>query len=195
MIPAGYLLKRIVPPPDYLAGIPVRRVCSAAHCVGDDLVDLYEAWSQNIFSLANSPEQLFRLAEAQAVDPFGSTLLYFEVYEREAISGGFIEPKFPDWQPLSECPGNPVQTSPPEAAEFLGFDVVVFGDTLEHSPLSCQEMAREISVNEHCLIDRFEDAKSAIEKGLFYECKEGAYRIFAVHQVGQAFGPSSTHLR
>ncbi|RYF94102.1 MAG: dienelactone hydrolase family protein [Caulobacteraceae bacterium] len=183
MIPAGYMFRRLgPPPPPFLSGLLIRRVCSATCVGGEDLVDLYASWSHNSFCLANSPEQLMALAGQQGRDPADGTILYFEAYEQEVITGGQIEAPL-EWGPITSSTGNAAEVSLPARAVFLGFDVVVYGDTLEHSPLSCQEVAREVAVNEHCLIDRFEAAKAAIDAGAFFNCKEGAYRIYAVYEL------------
>ena len=67
---------------------------------------------------------------------------------------------------------------------MLGYDVVVFEDYLSHSPLSCNSVANELPVNEHCLLDDLEGAVRAIDAGAFGGgCEEGVYTVFSVHRV------------
>lgn len=182
MNPAGYLLKKLEPPPTYLSAVSVKRVCSAGPCACEDVVDLYEGWSQNDFGLADSPEQLRALAEAQGQSTSGAVLFYYEVHEQEVVTGGQIDLPL-TWEPLTRVPGSPANVAPPAKSKLLGFDIVVFGDVLEHSPLSCQSVAGEVPVNEHCLVDTLEGAKAAINSGAFFRCMEGYYRIVAVYEV------------
>lgn len=87
MIPAGYLLKRVVAPPEYLAGAAINDVCSVSHCVNDDVVDVQKVWRHNGFGVANDPETLWSLAPDISPDP-GATLFYYEAYEEEIESDG-----------------------------------------------------------------------------------------------------------
>lgn len=49
--------------------------------------------------------------------------------------------------------------------------------------LSGNSLATDIPVNEHCLFRTFQEAKEAIEGGLFKNSEPGPYRIFAVYTV------------
>ncbi|WP_226887607.1 hypothetical protein [Pectobacterium aquaticum] len=57
----------------------------------------------------------------------------------------------------------------PWQKELQGFDIVPFH--LEQSPecsyLSCNHMAQELDVNEHCLLAFFDEAKKHLESGIF----------------------------
>jgi hypothetical protein len=188
MIPAGYLLKRVVPPPEFLSDARVSEVCSVSDCVNDDVIDVQAAWRHNGFGVANDPSVLWSMAADAAADAGGVTLFYYEAYEREIESDGWtVEPD--EWRPLSTVPseGEPTAVKPPTQtlqARLIGFDVVVFGDFLEHSPLSCNHIAGSVPVNSHCLFDTLEAAKAAIDGGMFGGgCEEGIYRIFSVSVV------------
>lgn len=187
MIPAGYLLKRPTFPPEYLRGVPITDVCSASSCVNEDALDLEEGWRQNKFGFANRQDLLWTLADQQGSDVSDAVLFYYEVYDEELESNGSVfDPR--GWRPLTLMPTWAPDESPalPTQKEFLGYDVVVFGDgALEHSPLACQEIARQVEVNEHCLIDSLQRAKDAIDAGAFVDCKAGIYRVLAVHRVVQ----------
>ena len=182
MIPAGYLLKRIAPPPDYLSGANADDVCSVSGCVNDDIVDLYGQWKQNEFGVASTPDILWSLAASDGCDTSDANLFYYEAYEQELDSDGVsFDPK--NWRPLIPSNNSSIPLLVPPKAKLVGYDVVVFGDTLEHSPLSCQSIAAEVTTNQHCLFKSFEEAKAAIEDGVFVDCKPGIYRIFSVHIV------------
>lgn len=187
MIPAGYLLKRVVAPPEYLSGPTITDVCSVSDCVNDDVVDVQKVWQHNGFGVANDPATLWRLAPD--IGPgAGATLFYYEAYEEEIESDGWtFDPKA--WRQLSQVSSAGVDTSvTPPSQDFkvtlIGYDVVVFGDFLEHSPLSCNHVAVEVAVNERCLFETLEAAKKAIDTGTFGGgCEDGIYRIFSVSIV------------
>jgi len=186
MIAAGYQLKRIIPPPGWLVTAPthIRDVCSVSGCVNDNVVELGETFSDNPFGLANSSETLWSLATEGGADLEGAQLFYYTAFEKELESDGWVfEPA--EWKPLSEdCSGDGISSPDGAALRLLGFDVVVLDFGLLHSPLSCNSVANENPVNEHCLFDGFEQAKDAIDSGKFGEgCEPGDYRIYAVNLV------------
>lgn len=194
MIPAGYLLKRIAPPPGYVASGSIADVCSVSDCVNEDVIDLQDIWAHNGFGVANTPADLWsRLPDLdpdadKAVDD--GVLFYYEVYEQEISSDGqAFDPG--GWRPLSPptAPGVDTAVVPPSGplqAEMIGYDVVVFDDFLAHSPLSCNGAAKRLPVNAHCLFDTFEAARAAIDAGAFIGSEDGIYRIFSVSIVTAA---------
>jgi len=193
MIPAGYLLKRVRPPPGWLGAPQVSDVCSVASCVNDNVVDPQAVWQHNKFGVASNPRTLWELVESQALDLTDSALFYYEAYEREIESDGWaFDPGA--WRPVSPAPSACVVTevSPPTLplkVELIGYDVVTFGDFLEHSPLSCNSVAKTLPVNKHCLLDSLEVARDAINSGAFGGgCEEGVYKIFSVALVTDSRG-------
>lgn len=190
MIPGGYLLKRTVPPPGWLQPQThhVVEVCSFADCVGENIADPQDTWTHNGFGLANDPETLLDDARQSGVDLAGVRMFYYAVYEMELPSDGWIfDPRL--WQQLSRAASSSVSDDVAVPVDetgltLLGYDVVVFGDFLEHSPLSCNSIATELPVNRHCLFETFEAAKSAIDTGKFGKgCEEGIYKIFSVFEL------------
>ncbi len=187
MIPAGYLIKRTVPPPGWLeSGVPhVSQVCSVSNCVNENVVELADSWSHNGFGLANDPEVLWKLARERDVDLSESELFFYSAYEFELESDGWtFDPS--QWRATTRARSSSILdnvTAPKDDASliFLGYDVVVFGDFLEHSPLSCNSIATQLPVNRYCLFDRFREAKDSIDTGKFGDgCEEGIYKIFSV---------------
>ena len=188
MTPAGYLLKRVSPPAGWLGPAHVVDVCSVSHCVNDDVVDVQGAWRHNGCGLANAPEALLELAADGRVDLAGSVLFYYEAYELEAESGGGVVGPAA-WRPRTPArsAGEPTDVSPPDRSALtpIGYDVVVFGDYLEHSPLSCNGIAKEVAVNARCLFDSLEDAVEAVDLGRFLQAEPGTYTIFSIAVVAQ----------
>ena len=189
MLSAGYLLKRISPPPGWLdckLG-HIKDVCSVASCVNDNVVDVQAAWQHNSFGLANDPGALTDLARETGSPTDGSVLFYYTAYEYELRSDGWAF-EAAHWRPRSATPSSSISDAvelPPDgSATLLGYDVVVFEDYLEHSPLSCNSVAKDLPVNQHCLLDGVEEAVAAIESGAFGGgCEEGVYTIFGVYRV------------
>lgn len=189
MVPAGYLLKRLAPPPEWLATGPghIKDVCSVSDCVNDNVVDVQGAWQHNGFGLANNPDVLVSLAADAGTDVSDAALLYFTAYDREQESDGWtFDPA--NWRarlPASSAAvADDVRVPTSGASTLLGYDVVVFGDFLEHSPLSCNSIAKELHVNEHCLFASLDEAVAAIDAGAFGNgCEDGVYTIFGVHRV------------
>lgn len=189
MVPAGYLLKRLTPPPGWLAISPshIKDVCSVSDCVNDNVVDVQGAWRHNGFGLANNPDVLASLAAQAGADVSDAALLYFTAYDRELESDGW---KFDrsGWRmrsPVtSAAVADDVRLPASSALILLGYDVVVFGDFLEHSPLSCNSIAKKLPVNEHCLFASLDEAVAAIDAGAFGNgCEDGVYTIYGVHRV------------
>ncbi|MFS2109874.1 hypothetical protein ACCC88_09310 [Sphingomonas sp. Sphisp140] len=195
MIPAGYLLKRTVPPPGWLDGhvSSVEQICSVSDCVNDNIVDPQKAWLHNGFGLANSPEVLESLVTRYGVDARGASLFYYAAYGQELDSDGWnFDPA--GWRPRSRAPSSEIadEVAPPayDTLTLLGYDVVVFGDFLEHSPISCNSVAATLPVNQYCLLNTLEEAVAAIDAGAFGEgCEDGVYTVFEVNLVCQAPSP------
>lgn len=185
MIPAGYLLKRTTSPPGWLGAAHVTCVCSVADCVNDDVADVQNVWRHNGLGVANSVTVLREIAGEAAC----GELFYYEAYEREMESDGWtFDPQ--TWRPLGRTPSAVEELEPELPAgsmRLLGYDVVVFEDYLEHSPLSCNSIAAKAGVNAFCLFDTLEQAIAAIEGGVFGSgCEPGVYRIFSVSLVEDA---------
>ena len=92
MVPAGYFLKCIVPPPAWLDTKlnHIEDVCSVSECVNRNVVDLQQSWQHNSFEMANDPETLKSLVVQGGLNLAGSTLFYYIAYEFELPSDGWI---------------------------------------------------------------------------------------------------------
>ena len=198
MIPAGYLLKRPIPPPEWLAtkARRIEQVCSVSECVSEDLVDPYaeSPWQFNQHGLASRPETLVDMAKRQGADFSDSTLFFYRYFEKEMYSDGWdFDREF--WEPLSKSteviPSRVLEPRDLNLTEkFLGYDVTTFESGIPdclvpvHSPLSCNSVATDELVNSYCLFDNFTAAKQAVENSIFGTgCEPGVYRIVSVSLV------------
>lgn len=194
MIPAGYLLKRIAHTPDWLKPYPkhITDIYSLADCVSDNIVDPQKAWTHNGFGLANSPEDLKQLIDETSADTSDSKLFYYEVFEEELDTDGWTF-NAKNWQAITPAPSAAIkldvlEPKPAMELKLEGYDVVVFQDYLEHSPLSCNSVAQSQTVNKHCLFNNLEQARTAIDSGAFGGgCEPGIYKIFSVNSVSDKF--------
>ena len=192
MIPAGYLLKRTVPPPGWLTPnlSGIREVCSVSGCVNEDLIDPSVGWRCNSFGFVNNPVTLIDMARDAAAGLSDAEMFFYSIYEQELETDGWtFEPS--QWRPISVVTSTDTDHGvvlPDQASilQFLGFDVVAYGSSglPDHSPLSCNSVATREMVNKFCLFDRLEDAKKAIDTGVFGGgCEDGIYRIVSVSRV------------
>lgn len=183
MIPAGYMLKRVLPTPDWLHAPHVAEVCSVSGCFSEPFADYTSFERHNGFWLFDRPDVIERLAIDCGVDISGTRLFYYEAYEREYPWGGFRE-GVESWRDL-KFPGLfPVDVELPSEKRLLGFDVIAYGDySPECSPLSCNSVATNMPVNRYCLFSSFDEAKEAIDGDVFEGSEMGVYRIFAVYEL------------
>lgn len=177
MIPVGYMAKRICAKPEFLKSTCVVDVYSVSTCVNDNFADYIRFWKHNGFWLFDSPEVIQTMARENSIDLQGMSLFYYEAHEME------FEGKA--WRPFGPEPSIPTNVEIPLQMELKGFDVVTFwaGNAPECSPLSCNGLAEDLRINEHCLLNSFEEAKFHLDDGRFSECEPGPYRIFAVYSV------------
>lgn len=180
MIPMGFMAKRNLKPPKALGIEGITDVYSVNDCVNDNFADFVDDWKHNGFWFFDSPEIIRALAADKSVDLGGTTLFYYGAYEFEFTGK--------EWRTFSTFPEMGTAVAPPEQKHLEGFDVVsVWPENSpdpEHSPLSCNAVAKVLHVNEHCLLETLEEAKARLSDGSFDGCcGSGAFRIFAVYTV------------
>jgi hypothetical protein len=56
----------------------------------------------------------------------------------------------------------------------------------ECSPLSCNNLAESVGVNDHCLLENLEQARKLLENGAFNDTEPGPFRVFAVYSCTAA---------
>jgi len=173
------MYKKVAFRPDWLKAEAVLDVYSISNCISDAFADYINYWKHNGYWLFDTPAIIEEIAKSEGVDMSGTTLFYYEVYEYE------FDEKLNGWSAFTPEPSFETNVSLPTDKHLEGFDVATFyvHTNPECSPLSCNSLATDITVNEHCLFNTFEDAKRAIELGQFRNSEPGPYRIFAVYTV------------
>jgi hypothetical protein len=179
MIPAGYMLKQVLPRPSWIKTAAVNDIFAVSSCCSKDFADYINYWRHNGYWLFNKPADMDEIATTERADRSTLKLFYYEVYESEFDED---EKAWSAFDPEKSFETNVVK---PNTAKLEGFDVVSFsnGNSPECSPLSCNSLADEIPVNQHCLFASFAEAKEALEVGKFIDSEPGPYRIFAVYSV------------
>ena len=175
--PAGYLAKRVCKKPDWLKAPEVNDIYSVSGCVSTNFGSYIDEWKHNGFWLLDSPGVIQSIAQEKSIDLEGTTLFYYEVYEKE-----FDGENWRPYEPESEFETSVIV---PADKHLEGFDVVTFwaGSSPECSPLSCNYLARTVPTNSHCLFPSFEEAEKNVTNGTFKDSEPGPYRIFSVYSV------------
>ena len=175
----GYMAKSSVKKPRGFELACVEDVFSLGSCVNDDFAEYIDGWKHNGYWLFDTPERIQQVAQEKSASLDGAKLFYYEAYEME-----FDEKKV-EWSAFGPDPSLTTNVAVPEEKRLEGFDLVTFsvGNAPECSPLSCNHMAEEVPVNEHCLMRSFDEAKAVLEEGRFSGAEPGPYRIFAVYSV------------
>jgi hypothetical protein len=170
------------PPPETLGAPQVLDIYSVSDCVNDNFADYVDYWKHNGWWFFDSPDVIQSLSRKHSIDLGDTHLFYYEVYELEFNEG--------HWRSFSQWEDSWKETQGiifPIHKELDGYDVVTFwvenSPNPEHSPLSCNGVARELHANAHCLFETFDEALNAVNTGRFDGCERGALRIFAVYSV------------
>ena len=179
MIAAGYMAKKVEQAPDWLNTAIVDDIYSVSACISDDFADYINYWQHNGYWLFDNPEVIRQVAKHNALKLNDTTLFYYEVYDYQ------FNDSAKTWESFDPEPSFALDVEKPLSAQLEGFDVVSFsgGTSPECSPLSCNNLAREIRTNSHCLLSSLEEARGLLEKGYFVKCEPGPYRIFAVFRL------------
>jgi hypothetical protein len=175
----GYMYKRISRRPEWLPAPSVVDIYSASSCISQDFCDYINYWKHNGYWLFNSPAVMERLAAEHELNLAGCTLFYYEAHDFQFIQTERV------WAEFSPIEDFVTDVLSPVSSKLEGYDVSTFlcGNKPECSPLSCNYLARELTVNQHCLFSTLEDAKLAIDGGKFANTEPGPLRIFAVYSV------------
>jgi len=173
------MLKNVSLRPPTIKNTTVIDIHAVASCMSDNFADYIEHWRHNGYWLFNRPSDMDSIPARDGVDRSRLTLFYYEVHEQE------FDEDSNRWVSFEPEASFPTQVARPPSARLQGFDVVSFsaGTAPECSPLSCNALADEVQVNEHCLLATFEEAVTALETGKFADCEPGPFRVFAVYLV------------
>jgi hypothetical protein len=180
MIPAGYMLKMVASRPEWLHAAGVEDICAVSGCVSPPFSDYVNNWKHNGYWFFNSPEEIDNLCRTERIESSGHTLFYYEVHDKQ------FDRDARKWSVFDGGGSFATQVVAPKESQIIGFDVVTFsgGAGPECSPLSCNALAAELTVNRHCLFETLEEAERALDDGKFDDTEPGPYRIFAVYLVG-----------
>ena len=182
MIPAGYMLKRVTPRPDWIKAANVVDIWSVSGCVAKEFAPYIDFWKHNGYWFFDTPEIPLALAAEHGIDIAATRMFYYEVFEQQFDDAANV------WVGFAPEKSFGTNVSGPAEKTLAGFDVVTFSvqTSPECSPLSCNNLAETIAVNEHCLLATFDEAKTKIEAGDFTDSEPGPFRIFAVYTVPAA---------
>lgn len=177
MIAVGYMAKKISSRPDWIKAPGVLDIYSVSSCTSEAFCDYIQYWKHNGYWFFNSPTVIRDIARAEAIDLSAHRLFYYEVYEQQ------FEEKRGRWQPFGPEEAFITEVEAPGRKQLLGFDVVSFNaqTSPECSPLSCNNLAESVEVNEHCLLRSFEAASRLLESGAFSDSEPGPFRVFGVY--------------
>jgi hypothetical protein len=170
---AGYFPKHIVSRPEWLDCASVVDVCSMSRCVspGPNHDWIYH-WIHNWLGLFNTPED-GRIV-LTPVDP------PMRMFAYRVSTVRFVDGRPEAWP----WPDDAWPVPLPDDYISLGFDAVhKYMDSIlgfECSPLSCNSMANEWPVNQHCLLDDFDTAVKAAEQFSIDQPEPGMYYVAEV---------------
>ena len=178
MIDAGFFMKRIEQTPEGPRLTGVREICSASHCISSAPEDWIESWLHNDLGWFN------RIADALSVvrheHRTGFRLFAYRLHPQKFTAAGRV---------LIVLPENVRPEAIGQEFRSLGFDASnktmdsVLG--FECSPLSCNAMAEEITVNEHCLFATLDEAIAGAERFALEQPEPGDYFVIEVLESGQ----------
>jgi hypothetical protein len=192
MIPAGYMYKFAGGPPTHLTAEGVVDIFSVGACSGSNspfFAEYINYWKHNGYWFFNSPEVIEQIASDENIDLSAMTLFYYEFYEFEFDlnddpgNSHHVE----GWAVFEPTSDFVTDVSLPEQKRLAGYDVTeyVYSSSPGCSLLSCSNLAARFAVNSHCLFDTLDQAKQAVESGLFNAMEPGPYRILAVYEIGK----------
>ena len=173
MIPAGYFARRVAARPDYLAAPGVREICSVSECISPGADDWIASWKHNALGWFDHVADALRVVpEAQRREfRLFAYRMHPEVFRRDARA------------PFSP-PGDVAPEPLPDGFRSLGFDSASkssdAGLGLECSPLSCNGLATELTVNEHCLFPSLDAAIAGAQRFAAEQPAPGDYYVVEV---------------
>ena len=183
MIDGGYFARRVMPRPAHLAAPGVHEICSVSECMSPGADDWIAAWRHNGLGWFN------RVDDALSVVPEAQRhefrVFAYRVHPEVFRGGTRIGLSLPaDVQPDPLPPG----------FSSLGFDSAskssAEGLSLECSPLSCNGLAAELPVNEHCLFPTFAAAVAGAERFAAEQPEPGDYYVVEVLEGPPRIDPS-----
>ena len=177
MIDLGYMAKRIAARTQQLQVDHVVDIYSVCDCISDDFADYVEFWEHNEFNFFDSPQAIWSLCEANDIPTADLQFFFYRGHDLQ------YDDQSKKWVSYGSESKNASKVESPKLVQRVGYDVVTYSKAQwpEHSPLSCNYLAAEIPVNQHCLIDSLDDAIKYLETGRFENSEPGPLRIIEVN--------------
>ena len=183
MIHAGYFARRVKAKPDHLAAPGVREICSVSECISPGADNWIASWRHNSLGWFNSPSDALK---AVAESERGGYRLFAYRIHPEVFRGARRDPlALPD----------DVRPEPlPAGFATIGFDSASRSAaatlSFECSPLSCNGLASEMLVNEHCLFPTLDAAIAGAQRFAVEQPEPGDYYVVEVLEGGAWIAPS-----
>ena len=177
MIDLGYMAKRVAARPEQFPADHVADIYSVCNCISDDFADYIELWMHNDFWFFDSPEKIRSICAAGDIAMSDFTVFFYRGYKLQ------FDETYKQWKTYSGESAGETNVEAPASCRRIGYDVVTYSmqNAPECSPLSCNYLATDIPVNQHCLIDSLEDAIKHLENGAFNNSEPGPFRIIEVN--------------
>lgn len=147
----GFLVKKVVGRPESLGDVEsIVEIASVSACFSERPLDPSECHSYNHASLYNDPETAWN---GVPEEDRGAYRLYayrvlLAVFDDSGLRDGFPFDTSIEW--CVPCVSEPDLSG----FELMGYDVVsTYGTFVDHSPLSCNGLAKTHPVNSYCLLD------------------------------------------
>lgn len=181
MIPVGYMLKQVKLKADWLKVDNVVDVYSVSGCISPDFTDYIKFWKHNGWWFFDSPEIILEIATVENINISNSKMFYYEIYEYDYDCPTKL------WESVQQETAFQTNVIPPNTKKLEGYDLVNYSispcGSPECSALSCNGVAEDVPVNQHCLLQTLEEAKKHLEDGKLDNAEPGTYKIFAVYSV------------
>jgi hypothetical protein len=186
-VPIGYFPKDTTVPQGWTDNDAVKEICSVSECIASGPENWIEHWTHNDFGYYNS------LGEAATICPAPNQV--FQIFAFRVLPTQFQDG---EPQPFS-VPTFQVEPIP-EHFHRLGFDIAnaMPGYSVlpffNCSPLSCNGIAKEMQVNQYCLLDSIEQATDLAMRLSIGGAEPGPYFVLEVLRSGRpnlSFNPDA----
>ena len=167
----GFGLRDTRPPPGWSGPPHVTSVCSVSECVNSAPEGWLDKWRHNDFGFFDTPALALSVTDHPAA---------FQLYAYRLLDVAFAK----GGDGVLGLTGFPAEPPVP-GSRVIGYDVVSGSVSVgfECSPLSCNHMADEVSVNEFCLIPDLDAAIHLARRFAAEEPEPGPYVVIEVSAV------------
>jgi hypothetical protein len=189
----GYAVKQLLPAPTSFGDARITHIASVSECIAKRPPGWVHRWDFNNAGLYNTSDEALaaaheQLQSQQLASPW--RLFAYSFYPIRFDHFGGAVPI----DPASIFNNAAVAALEPDFA-FIGYDIVqrdaepepghaqanVLGGGFACSPLSCNTLHRNFTVNRYCLLDHWDDATNAARDIALAQPEPGCYYIFGVY--------------